>query len=239
MQQLAFADDSQEPTQLKIGDLLCWHDPEEDEVVLCFKLDPAGQWNYGEFIVMRNEFEWDDFVPHPTIALTDDELAASDMRIGNDFTFSSAEITVEDFSDSEDIVRATITGIVVDEDEQTHDFRLSSLFHIVRRQKDAAHWQQRLTESMVDRFPSFQTVRHYTEQSDYGLRYGDVYFSEFKTSYDEPILIQLVFDSSATCELYVARPDDPTIDYDDRTFPATESGLKRMTAYIKHEFTKR
>ena len=208
-------------------------------MILCFKLDPTGQWNYGEFIVTRSEFEWDDLDSIPTIELTENELAQSDMRLGDDFTFSSARITIESFSDSEDIVQATIVGTAVDENQKSHDFQLSSQFHVVRPEKHAVHWQERLEVSMVDHLPSHSTVRHFTEPSDYGLRYGDVYFSEFKTAEGEQILIQRMFDSPDACDLYVAEPDDPMIDSEERTFAFTDAGIERMVAYITRENTKR
>lgn len=239
MKQFTFTDDIQASTELQIGELLRWHDPEDDEVVLCFKLNPVGEWNYGEFVVIRKKFEWDDLGSTTTIILTEDDLAESDMRLDDDFTFSSVEITIESFSDSDNVVEATITGTAVDENQKSLDFRLSSRFHVSRPEKHANHWQRRLEVSMVERFPSHMTVRHYTKPNDYGLRYGDVYFSEFKATDDELILIQSVFDSSRECNLYVARPDDPTLDSENRTFPFTESGLQNMTAYINREITKR
>lgn len=232
--QLVFADEVQPPAELGMGTLLRWHDPRADEVVLCFKLEPKGDWDYGELIVSRAVFAWEQFEGKPTFELTEAELADSDLHLrGSTFWFANASIIVEEFFDTNDVARATITGQVEnDTTGQRHDFRIQSPFHLVRPEKYAEKWQARFEESMRRALPDFTLERHFTEPSDYGLRYGDGYFSEFKNADGDSILIQLDFDSSDVCDLFIALPDDPNIESQDRTFPFTGPGFKQMTVFL-------
>jgi|GEM_PF-6069544 len=225
-------DPFQLPAAFQIGKLLRWHDPDGDEAVLCFKLEPPGRWDYGEFIVMRDEFEWHHLEKLPAIELLQDELADCDFHLGRPLEFSKVTIKIDQFSDDEDMVWATITGRGSEvESGQPHDIRITSQFHIVRPAKHAPQWQQRLETAMADRLPAYTLKRHYTEPNDYGLRYGDVYFAEFENPQGDMVLIQLIFDSADTCELYIAEPFSPENE-EDRIFPFTEAGLERLSEHF-------
>ncbi|MEM7013591.1 MAG: hypothetical protein AAF585_19135 [Verrucomicrobiota bacterium] len=188
---------------------------------------------YGEWVYTADEFKWDQLSGLPSFDLSEADLEDSALCLGQQLAFSSAQIVVEKFSDADDMVSVIITGAVMDEAKQTHRFRASSWFYLVRKSKHAKSWQEKIVLCMVRSFPNFTFSRHYTEASDYGLRYGDEYFSEFIGPRGEVILIQLEFDSPDLCKLYVCRPFQPMVSENDRRFIFDAAGFEEMSVFIQ------
>ena len=189
-----------------MGSLISFYSPEEKEHNIVFKLNSPVWGCYGEFNHTLQKFEWENLHSLET-NLNENELGYSDFCFGEegkelDYKISKASIKVISYNENADLAEAIITGTCQLEDSSSViPFEIHSFFHTERPEKYAKFWNEKI-EEFLSKY-SVKDLKHFEEESDYGLRYGNDYFTSFTASSGKIIHCQKIFEDTSECNLYV------------------------------------